>query len=122
MTYVIKQGDTDLFGIDPKKGIIKTIRGLDYERETQHILVIGTLENTSNLPGASTRVVINVQDANDIPPVFTMVPRPVRLDDTVAIGSTVLNMIATDSDGTAPGNQVSFSILDFFFFFEFRSC
>lgn len=107
VTYVLKQGDTDLFAVDPKTGVLKTIRGLDYERETQHVLVIGTVENTSKLPGATTRVVVNVQDVNDIPPVFTMVPRPVRLDDTVPIGATVLNLQATDSDGTAPGNQVS---------------
>ena len=46
------------------------------------------------------------QDVNDIPPVFTSVPRPVTLDDDVPIGTTVINLIATDSDGTAPGNQV----------------
>lgn len=95
-----------MFNIDPKTGAIKTIRGLDYERESQHVLIIGTVENTSNLPGSTTRVVINVQDVNDIPPVFTMVPRPVRLEDTVPIGATVINLVATDSDGTAPGNQV----------------
>lgn len=58
---MIKQGDTDLFSIDSKTGVIKTLRGLDYERDSQHILIIGTLENTSDLPGSTTRVVINVQ-------------------------------------------------------------
>lgn len=58
---MIKQGDTELFGIDPKTGVIKTIRGLDYEKESQHILVVGTVENTSDLPGSTTRVVVNVQ-------------------------------------------------------------
>lgn len=61
MTYVIKQGPTDLFSINPTTGVIKTIRGLDYEKEPQHILIIGTEENTSNLPGATTKVVINVE-------------------------------------------------------------
>lgn len=58
---MIKQGDTELFSIDPKTGIIKTIRGLDYESQNQHVLIIGTAENTSDLPGSTTRVVINVQ-------------------------------------------------------------
>ncbi|XP_076165226.1 cadherin 99C [Ptiloglossa arizonensis] len=111
ITYVIKQGDTELFGIDPKTGVIKTIRGLDYEKESQHILVVGTVENTSDLPGSTTRVVVNVQDVNDIPPVFTSVPRPITLDDDVPIGTTVINLIATDSDGTAPGNQVRYEII-----------
>lgn len=44
---------------------------------------------------------------NDIPPVFTTVPRPITLDDDVPIGTTVIDLVAADSDGTAPGNQVS---------------
>ncbi|XP_034178861.2 cadherin 99C isoform X3 [Osmia lignaria lignaria] len=76
ITYMIKQGDTELFSIDPKTGVIKTIRGLDYERENQHILIIGTVENTSDLPGSTTKVVVNVQvkiqvlDVNDNKPEF----------------------------------------------------
>lgn len=58
---MIKQGDTELFSIDPKTGVIKTVRGLDYEKDSQHVLIIGTVENTSDLPGSTTRVVINVQ-------------------------------------------------------------
>lgn len=61
ITYMIKQGDTELFAIDQRTGVIKTTRGLDYERENQHILIIGTVENTSDLPGSTTRVVVNVQ-------------------------------------------------------------
>ncbi|XP_006563686.2 cadherin-99C isoform X2 [Apis mellifera] len=111
ITYMIKQGDTELFAIDQRTGVIKTTRGLDYERESQHILIIGTVENTSDLPGSTTRVVVNVQDVNDIPPVFTSVPRPITLDDDIPIGTTVINLIATDSDGTAPGNQVRYEIV-----------
>ncbi|XP_028050780.1 cadherin-99C isoform X1 [Monomorium pharaonis] len=111
ITYMIKQGDTELFSIDPKTGIIKTVRGLDYESQSQHVLIVGTEENTSNLPGSTTRVVINVQDVNDIPPVFTTVPRPITLDDDVPIGTTVMNLVAADSDGTAPGNQVRYEII-----------
>ncbi|XP_046585956.1 cadherin-99C isoform X1 [Neodiprion lecontei] len=111
VTYVIKQGDTDLFSIDPKTGIIKTVRGLDYERDNQHILLVGTAENTNDLPGATTRVVVNVLDMNDIPPVFTSIPRPITLDDDAPIGTTVINLVATDSDGTAPGNQVRYEII-----------
>ena len=61
MTYVMRQGPTDLFSIDPATGVVKTIRGLDFEKEPQHTLIIGTEENTSNLPGATTKIVINVE-------------------------------------------------------------
>lgn len=111
ITYVIRQGPSDLFSIDPKTGVIRTIRGLDYERESQYILVVGTLENPDNGPGATTRVVVNVEDRNDIPPVFTAVARPVTLEDDVGIGTRVTALTATDSDGTAPGNKVRYELI-----------
>lgn len=111
VTYVIRQGPSDLFAIDPKTGVIRTIRGLDYERESQYILVVGTLENPGSGPGATARVVVNVEDRNDIPPVFTAVARPVTLEDDVGIGTKVTTLTATDSDGTAPGNKVRYELI-----------
>lgn len=111
ITYVIVRGATDLFRIDESSGAIYTIRGLDYERDTQHTLIIGTLENMSNEKGSTTKVIINVEDRNDIPPVFTIVPHPITLDDDVAIGTLVTKLMATDSDGTAPGNKVRYEII-----------
>ena len=43
---------------------------------------------------------------------FTTVPRPITLNDDVPIGTTVTTLIATDSDGTSPGNKVT--LPDFF--------
>lgn len=111
ITYIIRQGPTDQFRIDSKTGEIYTLRGLDYERENQHILIIGTVENEGVGSGATTKVIIDVEDRNDIPPVFTSVPRPITLDDEASIGSTVTNLIATDSDGTAPGNKVRYELI-----------
>jgi len=107
VTYVIKQGPSDLFTIDPTTGIIKTLRGLDFEKDSQHTLIIGTLENPIQTPGATTKVIVNVEDRNDIPPVFLTIPSPVTLDDDVAIGTKVTTLLATDSDGTSPGNKVN---------------
>lgn len=61
VTYTIRQGPIELFAIDPQTGVIKTIRGLDYEKENQHTLIIGTVENHSNDPGATTRVIVQVE-------------------------------------------------------------
>ncbi|XP_054267666.1 cadherin-99C-like [Macrosteles quadrilineatus] len=111
ITYVIRQGPTDLFTIDSQLGVIRTLQGLDYERESQHTLVVGTKENMGNKPGATTKVTIYVQDRNDIPPVFLTLPRPITLDDEVAISTHVTTVTATDSDGTAPGNKVRYEIV-----------
>ncbi|XP_066251478.1 cadherin-99C isoform X2 [Euwallacea similis] len=111
ITYVIHQGPTDLFRIDEKTGAIYTSRGLDYEKDQQHVLVIGTLENMSNEKNSTTKVVVDVEDRNDIPPVFTIIPHPISLEDDVPIGTTVTTLVATDSDGTAPGNKVRYEII-----------
>lgn len=61
ITYVIHQGPTDLFRIEESTGAIFTTRGLDYEKENQHTLIIGTLENMSSEEGSTTKVVVNVE-------------------------------------------------------------
>jgi hypothetical protein len=58
------------------------------------------------LPSLQCQLLLLFQDRNDIPPVFTAVPRPVTLSDDVPIGTIVTTLIATDSDGTSPGNKV----------------
>jgi hypothetical protein len=49
-----------------------------------------------------------IQDRNDVAPVYSSLPRPVRLRSTVPIGQVVTTVIAVDSDGTAPNNQVNY--------------
>ncbi|XP_020300052.1 cadherin-99C isoform X2 [Pseudomyrmex gracilis] len=125
ITYTIRQGDTELFSIDPKTGVIKTVRGLDYESQNQHVLVVGTEENTSDLPGSTTRVVINVQvkiqvvDVNDNKPelpetndrklrrgrYFAAIPR------TAQFGSTVIQVKANDKDNGKYG-KLEYKILE----------
>lgn len=61
ITYVIHQGPTDLFRIEENTGVVYTTRGLDYEKENQHTLIIGTLENMSNDLGSTTKVIVNVE-------------------------------------------------------------
>lgn len=51
------------------------------------------------------------QDRNDIPPVFTSVPKPITLEDEIAIGTSVLTLTATDSDGTSPNNVVRYELI-----------
>lgn len=61
ITYIIKQGNTDMFSIDRKTGVVKTLRGLDYERENMYVLVIGTEENNSNDDGSTIKVYVDVE-------------------------------------------------------------
>ena len=65
--------------VDPKAGTIRTLRGLDFERQRNYQLVIGTeeamLAETIDAEESTCTVEITVVDRNDIPPVFTRTPR-----------------------------------------------
>ena len=134
ITYTIRQGDTDKFQIDPKSGVVRTRRPLDYERQNQYVLIVATTENNdAGDPQASAVVVVDVlvhkrpnfcfyindpddsmnsvlQDRNDVAPVFPTAPRPVRLSSTVPVGHVVTGVAAVDSDGSPPNNLVNTAI------------
>ncbi|RWS28186.1 protocadherin-15 precursor-like protein [Leptotrombidium deliense] len=111
ITYMIREGDTSLFSIDSLTGIIRTNQGLDFERKNTHILIVGTIENNSNDEKASCAIRVTVQDQNDNAPIFNGIPIPVRLQDTVSLGTVVTTITATDADGTAPGNQIRYELI-----------
>ncbi|KAG4067292.1 hypothetical protein HA402_000283 [Bradysia odoriphaga] len=111
ITYTLKRGPGDLFKVDAKTGQVKTIRGLDFEKEKQHELIIGTLENKGNEVGDYIKIVVEVEDRNDIPPVFVSVPEPVTVSDDQPIGAFVGSMRAVDGDGSSPGNVVRYEMV-----------
>lgn len=111
ITYVLRDGRSDLFKVDAKKGEVKTVRNLDYEADKWHELIIGTLENTGNGTGDFVRVVVKVEDRNDVAPVFTHILSPITINDDLAIGNQVAEVKATDGDGSYPGNAVRYEIV-----------
>ena len=112
VTYAIRQGDADKFSID-QTGTVRTKRPLDYERQAQHVLVIGTVENADlEDPQATTTLVVSVLDRNDVAPMFGTVPsRPVRLQNTAPVGQVVAAVSAVDADGTSPNNLVRYELV-----------
>jgi protocadherin-15 len=111
ITYVIKKGPKSLFSVDPLTGDVKTLRALDYEVKNSYSLVIGTLENNSTDLRATCVVNIKVQDLNDNPPVFIEKPAPIRLRDSVPLGTVLTTLRAVDADGDASGNQIRYDII-----------
>lgn len=116
VTYRIIQGDLDKFKINPQTGVIRTTRGLDYERQNTFTLIVGTeesrLSGLDDSPGTTAKVEITVEDRNDVPPLFTRSPRGNRIDvrNDARIGTIIGTVAATDADGTSPGNQVRYEI------------
>ncbi|CAK1544137.1 unnamed protein product [Leptosia nina] len=111
ITYTILKGDTDLFSIDRKSGMIRTLRPLDREMIARHELIVGTEENNGQDKGATTTVEIIVDDKNDNAPVFTSAIRPVTIEDTSSIGSLVETVVALDADATPPNNRIRYALV-----------
>lgn len=111
ITYVFKNGPSDLFKIDPKTGVIKTVKGLDFEEEQVLEITVGTAENPGRGSGDIIKVRVLVEDRNDIPPVFVSIPEPVTINDDAPIGAKVGSMPAVDGDGTAPGNTIRYEMV-----------
>ncbi|XP_055373712.1 cadherin-99C [Condylostylus longicornis] len=111
VTYVIRKGSTELFKVDAKSGSVKTTQGLDYEKDKQHELIVGTIENDGEGAGDFVRIIVNVDDRNDIPPVFVSVPEPVTISDDQPIGAVIAKMPAIDGDGSSPGNVVRYEMV-----------
>ena len=112
ITYEIISGDQNLFTIDPESGVIRTLKGLDYEKQRMHFITVSTTEarGTFDLDRTSTVVAVEVQDTNDIPPMFINVPRSVQVRNDAEIGAKIALVKATDSDGTEPGNVVGYEL------------
>ncbi|KAJ0177892.1 hypothetical protein K1T71_006765 [Dendrolimus kikuchii] len=111
ITYTILMGDLDIFSIDRKSGLIRTIVPLDREMAARHELIIGTEENNDEGPGAKTTVEVLVDDKNDNAPIFTSAIRPVTVEDSSSIGSLVETVVAVDNDATAPNNRVRYKLV-----------
>ena len=111
ITYVFKNLVSDLFKINSKTGEIKTVRGLDFEKNQTHEIIVGTAENAGKDKGDTLLIKVLVEDRNDVPPVFTSIPEPVTIKDDQPIGALVASMPATDGDGSAPGNVIRYEMV-----------
>lgn len=111
VTYNLQDGPFELFKVDPQSGQIKTLRGLDYEKQKRHELIIGTVENKGLSEGDTCKIVITVEDRNDNPPVFMTVPEPITVANDLPIGSPIGSVVAIDGDGTAPGNVIRYELV-----------
>lgn len=111
ITYTLRSGRNDLFKVDAKSGEVKTTSNLDYEEAVRHELIVGTLENDSDVDGATVKIVVHVEDRNDVAPAFVVLPEPITVNDDDPIGTEIAEMSAHDGDGSYPGNEVRYEIV-----------
>ncbi|XP_043925882.1 protocadherin gamma-C5-like [Protopterus annectens] len=96
---------------------------LDREHEKKHLLTMTAYDGGYQQHSAVAKIIVNVLDANDNPPVFSQSQYVVTLEENAPRGSLVIKLNATDldegtnaevvftfTDSTAPETQEIFSL------------
>ena len=97
-------------GEDGKIPVLIVQKSLDRENAEKHSLVLTALDGGKPPKSGEMNIIINVLDVNDNTPSFTKDVYSVMLDENAAVGTTVLQVNATDSDEGPNGDVVySFS-------------
>ncbi|KPM07825.1 cadherin-23-like protein [Sarcoptes scabiei] len=93
------------------KGILRLSGQLDYERKTLYQLRILAIDRaTEDTRKTSTAsIVIQVEDVDDQPPIFTSIPSVTRISEDAPIGGVVLQVTAIDGD-KGVNNQITYRI------------
>ncbi|KAL3852704.1 hypothetical protein ACJMK2_016322, partial [Sinanodonta woodiana] len=105
--YSIVSGDIQSkFLIDSVDGTIRVAGALDREAIAMYILIVVASDCTSGSPderSSSTMVIIHVTDINDNYPVFNPSIYSMALQEDTVIGTTIIQLSATDMDDGISG-------------------
>ncbi|KGL75971.1 Protocadherin-23, partial [Tinamus guttatus] len=102
---IVSGNENGAFLIDSSRGILATSTILDYEntssyRETasSHYLVLLASDHGSPSLNSTATVLITVQDVNDNPPLFNNLEYHIHVKESIAIGSRITEVAASDCD------------------------
>ena len=97
ISFLPSSGFTPYFELDAFTGVIMNSQGfsLDYETQSQFELVI---EATDGLFSSFANVTINVLDQNDLEPVFLSSSYSAVVNESLPVGSSILQVRAVDGD------------------------
>ncbi|XP_069388116.1 protocadherin alpha-6-like isoform X21 [Paralichthys olivaceus] len=95
-------------GEDGKIPILIVQKSLDRETAGSHSLVLTALDGGKPPKSGEINILVKVLDINDNAPVFSQDVYSVMLDENAPIGTTVIQVNATDVDD-GPGGEIFFS-------------
>ncbi|XP_076446003.1 cadherin-related tumor suppressor-like [Babylonia areolata] len=101
---------SDLFQLDSVLGTFTLIGSLDYELRQVYTLAVRARDGGSPPRWGETLVYMNVVDVNDNEPEFDPASYHQRLSEDAQVGTTVINVSATDVD-SGPNGEVRYSLL-----------
>ncbi|XP_007899915.1 cadherin-18 [Callorhinchus milii] len=113
--YILSgEGAGSIFVIDDSTGDIHATKSLDREQKTHYILHAQALDRKTSKPlEPESEFIIKVQDINDNAPDFLEGPFSASVPEMSEVGTSVLQVTATDADDPTYGNsaRVVYSIL-----------
>ncbi|KAB5550601.1 hypothetical protein PHYPO_G00055620 [Pangasianodon hypophthalmus] len=111
VSYSIEGGNKDgLFYVEHLSGLIKLAKPLDFEKVEIHRILVIAKDGAWFSKTGRINVTINVTDINDNPPVFTSTEYMTSVSENSVIGSSVIQIIATDKD-SGSNAQVTYSLI-----------
>ncbi|XP_045732192.2 cadherin-related family member 1 [Mirounga angustirostris] len=119
VTYFLQNVHTTEFALDRHSGVLRLRAGatLDYEKARVHFVTVVAKDGGGKLRGAdvvfsaTTTVTVNVEDVQDMAPVFVGTPYYGYVYEDTLPGSEVLMVVAMDGDQGKP-NQILYSLLN----------
>uniref|UniRef100_A0A3B5A734 Cadherin-18-like n=1 Tax=Stegastes partitus TaxID=144197 RepID=A0A3B5A734_9TELE len=113
--YILSgEGAGTIFIINEETGDIHATKSLDRERKTHYVLHAQALDrNTEEALEPKSEFIIKVQDINDNAPKFPDGPFVATVPEMSEVGTSVLQVTATDADDPTYGNsaRIVYSIL-----------
>lgn len=109
--FVSNQSDQDAaFGIFPNSGWIYIRASLDRESKERYHLVVAATDNGTPSQSATTKVLIDVIDANDNDPIFKSDSYHFTIEENLKRGAFVGQITATDRD-SGPNAALRYSLI-----------
>ncbi|KAL8620286.1 hypothetical protein ACOMHN_042021 [Nucella lapillus] len=122
VTYSISEtrpgGLKSHFHVDPTSGHLSVVQAVDYDvlhfppssEGIVDLVMVATDHGTPKRLSATANVVITLTDLNDETPVLQNTPYTAAIPEGSKEGTLVFTITATDADGSAPNNLITYSI------------
>uniref|UniRef100_A0A672YLY5 Protocadherin 2 alpha a 15 n=1 Tax=Sphaeramia orbicularis TaxID=375764 RepID=A0A672YLY5_9TELE len=106
--HLLRSEDTvsSFLNINSETGDILALKTLDRETAERHSLILTALDGGKPPKSGEMNILVKVLDVNDNPPVFATDVYSVMLSENVPIGTTVIQVNATDLDEGPNGEVV----------------
>ncbi|XP_005340140.2 cadherin-related family member 1 [Ictidomys tridecemlineatus] len=119
VTYFLQNLHSTTFALDRHSGVLRlqARATLDYEKSQTHLVTVIAKDGGGKLRGAdivfstTTTVTVNVEDVQDMPPVFVGTPYYGYVYEDTLPGSEVLTVVAMDGDRGKP-NHIVYSLVN----------